>query len=398
MKRPLGSLWAYELLEISSRSRPENRADHVVFAAAGDRKGSERSTECSQLRSDSRSTEQPAELIYVPVEDVLADIAGEMVVTNELWGSLEDRPGRRDQGFAQIMNNRQGDAPIPANVLEGAFDLAGVLGAHLAALEHLPAQRVEAHQEDAAAFFASPVDVEDVASTLPNVAAKQGDALLMNDLYIRYEPQGKVADCPCGQIDRVLTEEICSNLLELSTLHETRDADVHKEVVSNVAGWGDQPRELERPGGSLLRVVWTEALLFNSLEFSVGEGYYGTFAGGKQEEPLAADLAQFLLRTESETGNGREPSFQGGGCLLALVSKDVEDRDRALFLSRSYRSKTASTTARDAATPERWQRGPSCARVAWGSLINSKSTVMTCCGVATAFRRSSRSSIRRRFC
>ena len=63
----------------------------------------------------------------------------------------------------------------------------------------------------------------------------------MNDLDVGEEPESKVTDRPRGQIDGVLAQDLCSDLLELPALHEAGDADVRHEVVGDVAGGGDQP-------------------------------------------------------------------------------------------------------------------------------------------------------------
>jgi hypothetical protein len=72
----------------------------MILAAVGDGKSSKGSTKRSQEWSDSRPTDQAAEPIYVPAEDVLADVGGKMVVTDELRDSSKDRPGRRDEGVS----------------------------------------------------------------------------------------------------------------------------------------------------------------------------------------------------------------------------------------------------------------------------------------------------------
>jgi hypothetical protein len=82
-------------------------------------------------------------------------------------------------------------------------------------------------------------------------------------------------------------------------------------------------------------VVRAEPLLFDRRELAVGERHDVAFASGPQEEPRAASRAGDLRRRELESRLGSQTARQRGGGPPLLFLEDVEDRDRALFLSRS---------------------------------------------------------------
>ncbi len=143
-------------------------------------------------------------------------------------------------------------------------------------------------------------------------------------------------------------------------------------------------------------MLGTEAKLFDSPELAVGKRQHPASPGTEHVELPAAGFARLVPGLEREPWNGSEPSRQFGRGLPALLLEDVEDRDRALFLSRSYVSKILSTVAGKIAIPTRWQRPTICALDAWGLLMNSSKVAMTWRLVGRGLRFSSMKVIRRR--
>jgi hypothetical protein len=100
-----------------------------------------------------------------------------------------------------------------------------------------------------------------------------------------------------------------------------------------------------------VRVLRTVALPFNGHKPPVDRGNNFPPSGEQNLERFAALPASVILPGEGKPWNG-QGSFRAKGCrLLSLLKQEFANRYGALFLSRSYFSKIASTSSREIDTP-----------------------------------------------
>ena len=122
-------------------------------------------------------------------------------------------------------------------------------------------------------------------------------------------------------------------------------------IVGDVTTRSDNALEFTWPDGWKASVLGTIPLSLNGNEASIGDRKNGSLACKSNLEWLAALVAAFVFPAERELYLGQVTFLTECRSLLSLLAQSFVNRYGALFLSRSYRSKIASTTSREIGTP-----------------------------------------------
>ncbi len=191
----------------------------------------QRSAQGAEPRPEPRLAKQPAQAVDVARKDVLPDVGSEVVVTDELGDPRERLRHSAEERVAEIMDCAKRYAPVSAHIFQYVQHVLGVFRGDFPALQDLLAERIQADQKHAAAFLTRAVDVEDVASALAHLVAKEENALLVYHLEVRHEFLGHVADRSRGDLHVVLPQERRADLADLPALQEPIEAHTDQHVI-----------------------------------------------------------------------------------------------------------------------------------------------------------------------
>jgi hypothetical protein len=223
-----------------------------------------------EFRPNFRASKKPAQTILVRGEDILTDICSQMVVTDKLRHSLECYACRGHEAATQVVDDRERDAPVSADFLQHSANLVMIFRPDFLAFENLPAERIETNQQYAASFFASTVDMQDVAAAISHVGTKQSDAFVVNHLEIGNELSGKIVDGTDRHFDAIMTGKFGSDLVTLAAFEKPQQTDSDQNIIGILCARGDDMCQLLGPGYGNFRVRWTVALPFNGGERTIG--------------------------------------------------------------------------------------------------------------------------------